>query len=70
MAYVANSGGNPGTVSVIDTSTNTVVATVDVGHSPFALGNFVGALPGCLGGTPPLRRTPAPRPRRTPVPRP
>ena len=29
------------------------MATVNVGNSPFALGNFLGALPGCLGGTPP-----------------
>jgi YVTN family beta-propeller protein len=33
-AYVTNEGAIPGTVSVIDTGTNTVVATVAVGNSP------------------------------------
>ncbi|MBI1815238.1 MAG: YncE family protein [Deltaproteobacteria bacterium] len=35
MAYVSNSGDN--TISVIDTSTNTVTATIPVGSSPGAL---------------------------------
>ncbi|PEQ45635.1 YncE family protein, partial [Bacillus cereus] len=43
FAYATNSGSN--NVSVIDTSTNTVVATVLVGNSPFGVaitpdGNF------------------------------
>ena len=36
FAYVAN-GSNPGTVSVIDTATNTVVATVAVGSNPIGV---------------------------------
>lgn len=40
FVYVANAGS--GDVSVIDTSTNTVVDTVDVGNSPNALGMFIG----------------------------
>ena len=39
-AYITNALGN--TVSVIDTATNTVTATVTVGTSPLALGEFVG----------------------------
>jgi len=38
-AYVVNGGGN---VSVIDTATNTVVATVAVGGDPAAFGLFIG----------------------------
>jgi YVTN family beta-propeller protein len=33
-AYVPNGGSNPGTVSVIDTATDTVSATITVGHGP------------------------------------
>jgi YVTN family beta-propeller protein len=33
---------NSSTVSVIDTATNTVTATVTVGPSPTAFGEFVG----------------------------
>ena len=36
FAYVSN-GSNPGTVSVIDTATNTVVATVAVGSNPIGV---------------------------------
>ncbi len=39
-AYVANFGS--GNVSVIDTSTNTVIATVTVGTLPASVGDFVG----------------------------
>jgi YVTN family beta-propeller protein len=39
--YVANSSPS-GTVSVIDTATNTVVATVPVGEFPSAFGLFIG----------------------------
>jgi YVTN family beta-propeller protein len=35
--YVANSGDNPGDVSVINSATNTVVATVPVGNQPYAV---------------------------------
>ncbi len=38
--YVANGSSN--NVSVIDTATNTVVATVAVGNSPAAFGKFIG----------------------------
>ena len=38
--YVANTNDN--TMSVIDTATNLVVATVPVGHGPLAFGNFIG----------------------------
>ena len=42
--YVANSGD--GTVKVIDTATNAVIATVPVGREPYALGQFIApALP-------------------------
>jgi YVTN family beta-propeller protein len=64
---VAKSGDN--TVSVIDTSTNTVVAKVNVGNDPFAFGNFIGALPACLGTTLPPRPIPRPRPRPSSPPR-
>ena len=37
---MANSNSN--NVSVIDTASNTVVATVAVGSRPFSLGQFVG----------------------------
>jgi YVTN family beta-propeller protein len=37
-AYVANLGSNPGTVLVIDTATNNVVATVGVGNEPSGVG--------------------------------
>ncbi len=37
-AYVANLGSNPGTVLVIDTATNMVVATVGVGNEPSGVG--------------------------------
>ena len=40
--YVANTDSN--TVSVIDTATNTVTATVNVGNSPVAFGQFIGPL--------------------------
>ncbi|MFD5424148.1 hypothetical protein [Streptomyces sp. NPDC127084] len=33
-AYVANASGNPGTVSVVDTVTNTVVVAIPVGSGP------------------------------------
>ena len=42
-AYVANNAS--GNVSVIDTSTNSVVATVTVGSNPLSLGDFVGPGP-------------------------
>ncbi len=42
-AYVANGSSN--NASVIDTSTNTVIATVTVGSSPISLGDFVGPGP-------------------------
>ena len=41
--YTANS--NDDTVSVINTTTNTVVATVPVGNNPLAFGKFVGPCP-------------------------
>ena len=41
--YVANSRGN--TVSVIDTATNAVIATIPVGNSPQAFGQFIGPAP-------------------------
>ena len=34
---MANSGDNPGDVSVINSATNTVVATVPVGKQPYAV---------------------------------
>jgi YVTN family beta-propeller protein len=34
--------GSPGNVSVVDTTTNTIIATVNVGGTPFAFGEFVG----------------------------
>jgi YVTN family beta-propeller protein len=41
--YVANeSGGDGGTVSVIDTSTSMVTAVITVGNAPVAFGNFIG----------------------------
>src|SRR5439155_478525 len=52
-AYMVNSCGTDatcsfttgGTVSVLDTATNTVVATVPVGQSPVAFGEFIGPAP-------------------------
>ena len=38
--YVANA--NPNTVSVVDTSSNTVIGTVTVGAGPVAFGQFIG----------------------------
>ena len=35
FAYVANYNANPGTVSVIATATNTVVANIQVGSGPY-----------------------------------
>lgn len=40
FAYISNAGDN--TVSVINTSTNVVAATVTVGFSPVAFGHFIG----------------------------
>jgi YVTN family beta-propeller protein len=34
--------GSPGYVSVVDTTTNAIIATVNVGGTPFAFGEFVG----------------------------
>lgn len=42
--YVTNSGSN--TVSVIDTTTNEVIDTVEVGIRPSGLGQFIGSVPG------------------------
>lgn len=39
FAYISNSGSN--TISVIDTNNNTITATVTVGASPYALGQFI-----------------------------
>jgi YVTN family beta-propeller protein len=36
--------GNDDTVSVIDTSTNKVTATMNVGHRPSSFGQFIGSL--------------------------
>ena len=41
--YVANQDGP--NVSVIDTATNTVVATLAVGSTPLAFGDFIGPAP-------------------------
>jgi YVTN family beta-propeller protein len=41
--YVANSASN--NVSVIDTATNTVIATIPVGSHPVALGLFIQPAP-------------------------
>ena len=41
--YVANWNSN--TVSVIDTATNTVTETVNVGYGPTAFGQFISPLP-------------------------
>jgi YVTN family beta-propeller protein len=38
--YVADFSGN--TVSVIDTATNKVTASITVGDAPFAFGQFIG----------------------------
>jgi YVTN family beta-propeller protein len=59
-AYVVNDSDN--NVSVIDTSNNTVSATVSVGSNPFAFGAFIGMVP-CLSLTP----TPTPTPTATPT---
>ena len=40
FAYIPNTKSN--TVSVIDTATNTVTATVTVGDAPFAFRQFIG----------------------------
>lgn len=40
FVYGANIGSN--SVSVIDTATNTVTATVKVGEGPVAFGQFIG----------------------------
>lgn len=47
--YVANQGDD--TVSVIDTSSDTVVDTIPVGDSPIALGDFIGPDFVCGNGT-------------------
>src|SRR2546425_13328919 len=44
FAYIPNSGSN--NVSVIDTATVTVVATVGVGINPIAFGQFIGVAGG------------------------
>jgi YVTN family beta-propeller protein len=36
-AYITNFGGPDHTVSVIDTATNAVIATIPVGDSPFGV---------------------------------
>ena len=41
--YVPNAGSN--NVSVIDTSNNSVVATVPVGDQPYSFGQFIGLAP-------------------------
>jgi len=52
LVYVINNFN--GTVSVIQTSDNTVVDTVDVGDNPFSLGLFITGLGGpSLGEDPP-----------------
>jgi YVTN family beta-propeller protein len=61
LAYVADAKG-----SIIDTSTNTVVAIVPVGSEPIALGNFVARLSSDARAP---CRLPRPRPRPTPAPR-
>ena len=43
FVYVANF--NSGSVSVINTATNTVTATVNVGAFPIAFGQFIGPAP-------------------------
>ena len=43
FAYITDAGSN--TVSVIDTATNTVVATVPVGIQPVAFGEFIQRAP-------------------------
>ena len=48
LVYVTNPGNN--TISVIDTSTNTVIDTVTVGSTPTAFGMFIGP----ASGQPPL----------------
>ncbi|MGH8522445.1 MAG: calcium-binding protein [Gammaproteobacteria bacterium] len=60
FAYITNSGSN--NVSVIDTASNTVTATVGVGTDPVAFGRFIGpatpepttcnGLPVTITGTP------------------
>ena len=54
FAYITNSSSN--NVSVIDTATNTVVATVAVGTNPSAFGLFIGpaAAPASIGPVPTL----------------
>ena len=42
--YVVNEGSN--NVSVIDTTTNAVTATVNVGNKPVAFGQFIASSPG------------------------
>ena len=43
FAYISNSGSN--TVSVIDTASNKVSATISVGTNPWAVGHFMGPNP-------------------------
>ena len=43
LAYITDYVSN--NVSVIDTATNTVIATVAVGDGPVAFGNFIGQVP-------------------------
>ncbi len=55
FAYITNAISN--SVSVIDTASNTVIATVAVGIGPIALGLFIGpaaAAPGAVGPIPAL----------------
>ena len=58
FAYVTDSGGypytSPGTVSVIDTSNNSVVATITVGTQPYGIAvtpGWIARLCGERGGT-------------------
>jgi YVTN family beta-propeller protein len=39
FVYIVNFGGN--TVSVLDTATDTVIATIQVGEGPVAFGQFI-----------------------------
>jgi YVTN family beta-propeller protein len=56
FAYISN--GNDNTVSVIDTASNSVVATVGVGDNPIAFGLFIGPGLGAGGGTVSIPRLP------------
>jgi len=46
--YVVNDS-SPGTVSMISTATNSIVATIPVDSYPYSIGNFIAPGPGCSG---------------------